>query len=261
MSTDNLPLYLPFELARDNRLNMGDKLLLARLIFLSTKSEDGIIFYPSELALKEFGLTKRQLNTHLQHLKSRNFIQIKVRLINNRTIRTIIISEVTDMSLSEVTDMSLPEVTDMSLPEVTDMSLSSSSFKVYKRSIYIKGSLPQTKEEIEPYFQSFVDAHIQDHPTLKNLDVKIESENFFLYYSTNDWKDKNGKPVKSVKARVNTWCSNWLNSPFKTTSKRSTVSSEQNTTDRAKNVLNMLNCDDTQNKFKNSVEVEVESVL
>ena len=93
MATDNLYLQLPNELAKNNKLNMGDKLLLARLIFLSTKSEDGIIFYPSELALKEFGLTKRKLSIHLEHLKSENFIQIKIRLINNKVVRTITLSE------------------------------------------------------------------------------------------------------------------------------------------------------------------------
>ena len=266
-------LYLTAEMAKDSSLNLGDKFLLARFIDLCTmKKSNGVAYYTRDRAFEEFGISEKVLLRHLKHLKSENFIQTKTKLINNKTTRTITLTQkVYDLLQTTQNDCSgtppkAPLPQNSTVVEQPKRSVSSThTLPIYVTHIDI-ANLPQSIEEVIPYFSDFVDRHISDHPNLAFLDVKLESENFFLYYQPNGWKDKNNKPVKSVKGRVASWCSNWLkaNSGPKvgfSTTKQPNVLSKSNINERAKTIANMLTCDDLQKKFENAVDVEAESVL
>lgn len=69
-----------------------------------------------------------------------------------------------------------------------------------------------TLENVILAFDDFVQAHVDRYPALSSLDIQLESEHFLAYWSERNWKDKNGKVVKSVKGRVATWLANWLKS-------------------------------------------------
>lgn len=266
-------LYLTAEMAKDSSLNLGDKLLLARFIDLCTmKKSNGVAYYTRDRAFEEFGIKEKALLIHLNHLKNENFIQTKIKLVNNKTTRTITLTQkVYDLLQTVKNDGSgtpqkdpLPQ--NSTAVEQSQKGVSSThTLPIYVTHIDI-ANLPQSIEEVIPYFSDFVERHISDHPNLAFLDVKLESENFFLYYQPNGWKDKNNKPVKSVKGRVASWCSNWLKANsasgvrFSAT-KQPNVLSKSNINERAKTIANMLTCDDLQKKFENAVDVEAESVL
>lgn len=266
-------LYLTAEMAKDSSLNLGDKLLLARFIDLCTmKKSNGVAYYTRDRAFDEFGIKEKALLIHLNHLKNENFIQTKIKLVNNKTTRTITLTQkVYDLLQTVKNDGSrtpqkdpLPQ--NSTAVEQSQKGVSSThTLPIYVTHINI-ANLPQSIEEVIPYFSDFVERHINDHPNLAFLDVKLESENFFLYYQPNGWKDKNNKPVKSVKGRVASWCSNWLKANsapsvrFSAT-KQPNVLSQSNINKRAKTIANMLTCDDLQKKFENAVDVEAESVL
>lgn len=266
-------LYLTAEMAKDSSLNLGDKLLLARFIDLCTmKKSNGVAYYTRDRAFDEFGIKEKALLIHLNHLKNENFIQTKIKLVNNKTTRTITLTQkVYDLLQTVKNDGSgtpqkdpLPQ--NSTAVEQSQKGVSSThTLPIYVTHINI-ANLPQSIEEVIPYFSDFVERHINDHPNLAFLDVKLESENFFLYYQPNGWKDKNNKPVKSIKGRVASWCSNWLKANsapsvrFSAT-KQPNVLSQSNINERAKTVANMLTCDDLQKKFENAVDVEAESVL
>ncbi len=72
-----------------------------------------------------------------------------------------------------------------------------------------KSTYPQSAVECEPYFESFIKAHKDTYPQLENLNVSLEAQEFFNYYSERSWKDKTHTPVKSVSRRVGTWAKNW----------------------------------------------------
>lgn len=267
-------VYLTAEIAKDNSLNLGDKLLLARLIDLCllTKS-NGVAYYTRDRAFEEFGLKEKALLNHLNHLKSENFIQIKTRLVNNKTTRTITLTQKVYDLLQTVENDSSGTVEKETEPpkqtvvEQSKVSVSSSSKYVHIRSTYIDiAKFPQSIEETIPYFSDFVNRHISDHPNLVHLDVKIESEKFFCYYRANGWKDKNNNPVKSIKGRVASWCSNWLRADTAPRVRNSGAPHSgalpaSNISERAKNVANMLFCDEMQKKFENAVDVDSKSVL
>lgn len=67
-------------------------------------------------------------------------------------------------------------------------------------------------EDVVLAFEDFVQSHIDRYPALGSLDVQLESESFWAYWSDRNWKDKSGRTIKSVKGRVATWLSNWLKS-------------------------------------------------
>ena len=266
-------LYLTAEMAKDSSLNLGDKLLLARFIDLCTmKKSNGVAYYTRDRAFEEFGIKEKALLIHLNHLKNENFIQTKTKLVNNKTTRTITLTQkVYDLLQTVKNDGSrtlqkdpLPQ--NSTAVEQSQKGVSSThTLPIYVTHINI-ANLPQSIEQVIPYFSDFVERHINDHPNLAFLDVKLESENFFLYYQPNGWKDKNNKPVKSIKGRVASWCSNWLkaNSGSKvgfSVTKQPNVLSQSNINKRAQTIANMLTCDDLQKKFENAVDVEAESVL
>lgn len=266
-------LYLTAEMAKDSSLNLGDKLLLARFIDLCTmKKSNGVAYYTRDRAFEEFGIKEKALLIHLNHLKNENFIQTKTKLVNNKTTRTITLTQKVYNLLQTVkndgsgTPQKDPLPQNSTAVEQSQKGVSSThTLPIYVTHINI-ANLPQSIEEVIPYFSDFVERHISDHPNLAFLDVKLESENFFLYYQPNGWKDKNNKPVKSVKGRVASWCSNWLKANsapsvrFSAT-KQPNVLSQSNINERAKTIANMLTCDDLQKKFENAVDVEAESVL
>ena len=72
-----------------------------------------------------------------------------------------------------------------------------------------KSTYPQSAVECEPYFESFIKEHKDTYPQLENLNVSLEAQEFFNYYSERSWKDKTHTPVKSVSRRVGTWAKNW----------------------------------------------------
>lgn len=267
-------LYLTAEMAKDSSLNMGDKMLLARFINLCTlPKSNGVAYYTRDRAFEEFGIKEKALLIHLNHLKSENFIQTKTKLINNKTTRTVTLTQkVYDLlqtvkSDSSETPQKGPLPPNDTAVEHSQKSVSSTHTNIHIQHTYIDiANLPQSIEEVIPYFSDFVKRHISDHPNLAFLDVKLESENFFLYYQPNGWKDKNNKPVKSIKGRVASWCSNWLkaNSGSKvgfSVTKQPNVLSQSNINKRAQTIANMLSSEDLQKKFENAVDVEAESVL
>lgn len=266
-------LYLTAEMAKDSSLNMGDKMLLARFINLCTMAKsNGIAYYTRDRAFEEFGIKEKTLLNHLNNLKKENFIQTKTKLINNKTTRTITLTQKVYDLLRTVkkdcsrTSLLAPLPQNSTAVEPKKESVSSTHTNIHIQTTYNIANLPQSIEQVIPYFSDFVNRHISDHPNLIHLDVKLESENFFLYYQPNGWKDKNNKPVKSVKGRVASWCSNWLKANsapsvrFSAT-KQPNVLSQSNINERAKTIANMLTCDDLQKKFENAVDVEAESVL
>lgn len=267
-------LYLTAEMAKDSSLNMGDKMLLARFINLCTlPKSNGVAYYTRDRAFKEFGIKEKALLIHLNHLKSENFIQTKTKLINNKTTRTVTLTQKvydllqTAKSDSSRTPQKAPLPQNSTAVEHSQKGVSSTHTNIHIQHTYIDiANLPQSIEQVIPYFSDFVNRHISDHPNLIHLDVNLESENFFLYYQPNGWKDKNNKPVKSVKGRVASWCSNWLKANsapgvrFSAT-KQPNVLSQSNINERAKTIANMLTREDLQKKFENAVDVEAESVL
>lgn len=266
-------LYLTAEMAKDSSLNLGDKLLLARFIDLCTmKKSNGVAYYTRDRAFEEFGIKEKALLIHLNHLKNKNFIQTKTKLVNNKTTRTITLTQKVYDLLQTVkndgfgTPQKDPLPQNSTAVEQSQKGVSSThTLPIYVTHIDI-ANLPQSIEEVIPYFSDFVKRHISDHPNLAFLDVKLESENFFLYYQPNGWKDKNNKPVKSIKGRVASWCSNWLkaNSDSKvrfSATKQPNVLSQSNINERAQTIANMLSSEDLQKKFENAVDVEAESVL
>lgn len=267
-------LYLTAEIAKDSSLNLGDKLLLARFINLCTMPKsNGVAYYTRDRAFEEFGIKEKALLIHLNHLKSENFIQTKTILIKNKTTRTITLTQkVYDLLQTSQNDCSgtvqmETEQSKMAVVEHSKSSVPSIHTNIHIQHTYINiANLPQSIEDVIPYFSDFVERHISDHPNLAFLDVKLESENFFLYYQPNGWKDKNNKPVKSIKGRVASWCSNWLkaNSGSKvgfSTAKQPNVLNQSNINERAQTIANMLDCEDLQKKFENAVDVDAESVL
>ena len=69
-----------------------------------------------------------------------------------------------------------------------------------------------TYDEVHTAFEDYVSSHCEQYQGLKNLQLDLEVESFYNYWSEHEWKDSKNKPVKSLKGRVATWLTNWLKS-------------------------------------------------
>lgn len=66
---------------------------------------------------------------------------------------------------------------------------------------------PQSVAEVLRLFQDWKDSHVQIEPRIQGVNLQLEAEAFFDYWSSQDWKRK-GKPIKSIAGTVATWLMN-----------------------------------------------------
>ena len=66
---------------------------------------------------------------------------------------------------------------------------------------------PKNSDEVLKLFSDWKDKHVQIEPRIQGVNLRLEAEAFFDYWSSNDWKRK-GKPIKSIGGTVATWLMN-----------------------------------------------------
>lgn len=71
--------------------------------------------------------------------------------------------------------------------------------------------IPQSWEELVPLVEDWIKRHESTYPDASSLlEPSMTAEKFFNYWDEHDWLDGRGKPVKSLKGRISTWCLNEL---------------------------------------------------
>lgn len=66
---------------------------------------------------------------------------------------------------------------------------------------------PASSNEVLELFKVWRDKHVKLEPRIQGVNLALEAEKFFEYWSENDWARK-GKKIKSVNGSIATWLSN-----------------------------------------------------
>lgn len=220
-------------LALQNELSLGRRVLAKNLHLLSSKN---IISYSSS----NKGLTITILNNGLSlctRIKEHVHVQSKELHVQNNKCTNNKIALESDLKNIDCTNEQVlldifsssptPLFSIYKLLLLINKKLNKLNIKIkdkereiYKeKEIEKKAQIDQKKfpqnitlKNVILAFDDFVQAHVDRYPALSSLDTQLESEHFLAYWSERNWKDKNGKAVKSIKGRVATWLANWLKS-------------------------------------------------
>lgn len=217
-------------LALQNELSLGRRVLAKNLQMLSSKN---IISYSSS----NKGLTITILNNDLSLctcIKEYVHVQNKeLHVQNNKSTnnKTALESDLKDIDctneqvlLDNFSSSPTPLFSIYKLLLLINKKLNKLNIKIKdkEREIYKEKEIEKKAQKKSPQnitlenvilaFDDFVQAHVDRYPALSSLDTQLESEHFLAYWSERNWKDKNGKAVKSIKGRVATWLANWLKS-------------------------------------------------
>lgn len=217
-------------LALQNELSLGRRVLAKNLHLLSSRN---IISYSSS----NKGLTITILNNDLSlctRIKEYVHVQSKeLHVQNNKCTNNKIAleSDLKDIDctneqvlLANFSSSPTPLFSIYKLLLLINKKLNKLNIKIKdkEREIYKEKEIEKTAQkksyqkitldDVIFAFDDFVQAHVDRYPALSSLDTQLESEHFLAYWSERNWKDKNGKAVKSIKGRVATWLANWLKS-------------------------------------------------
>lgn len=217
-------------LALQNELSLGRRVLAKNLHLLSSKN---IISYSSS----NKGLTITILNNDLSLCtRIKEYVQVQSKELhvqNNKCTNNKIAleSDLKDIDctneqvlLDNFSSSPTPLFSIYKLLLLINKKLNKLNIKIKdkEREIYKEKEIEKsaqkksyqkiTLDDVIFAFDDFVQAHVDRYPALSSLDTQLESEHFLAYWSERNWKDKNGKAVKSIKGRVATWLANWLKS-------------------------------------------------
>ena len=149
---------------------------------------------------KELGLSVRQLRTAITHLKSTN--EIRVKSTNKFSIITVVKWEFWQIEEGEATSKRQAN------RQASDKQATTS--KEYKNT-----NTTPTIEEVREY--------------VKEKGLMIDADYFYEYYTTAEWKDAKGKPVKNWKLKALNWNRRETNDLGRSNAKRTGVCADTRT--------------------------------
>jgi hypothetical protein len=177
----NFYAILPADVRYDNRLSAKEKLLYAEITALSNK--EGYCWANNTYFANLYNASNRTIITCINNLVDLGYVDRK--LIHKKNSK-----EVERRLLYPRKEISLPSEENFTTPSeenFTDNNTSTNTINEY----ISKKSSPPTLEDIEQY--------VADRKS------SVNPKMFFDYYSANNWKDSNNKPVKNWKLKLITW--------------------------------------------------------
>lgn len=208
---------VPVSVMQREDLNFAEKIVFGR-IYTQTKQGTEKIKLTTSMLVNELGIADRTIKSYLKHLADVNLIyaQNEFNGIANERFVSVNVAEIE----AHVNAKSAPTVftnlhqqsSRICTNSFHDSALSSSKLQEHILQEHIlqeqEHAFPQSAEECEPYFFSYIEKYKLKQPYLETMNVPAVASQFFEYYSSNGWKDSKGKPVKSIKGRVATWIGN-----------------------------------------------------
>jgi hypothetical protein len=234
--TSSLFLNIPIEYLNKKKIKLSsvDKIVLGRLYILYlTKGNN---FFYTDKHAEELDMPLRTFKRSLAKLQELKLIEITTYISNDfRRYRTIYVDTAIEsesviyapkQTASEIesakSGMHLPKMTPTKSPNLTPIKsgidtqdcpkLTLSPFinehninehinEQRKNTI----SYPENIDECKTFFDTYIEKYADKLPLLKEVDLTSTIISFFDYYSSKNWHDANGKPVKDVYRRVVTW--------------------------------------------------------
>lgn len=187
---------IPATVMNNKDLSANEKLLYAEITALA--NEKGYCYMSNKRLAERLNASDRSIRRWIQNMVEKGYLVVKVIRNDNMEVieRRIYINDTP--AKEENPEETLR--TDLAIPMDTDGHTSGQDWpQSITDEYYIKkentsysrkkaGFTPPTKEEIEEYCQE-----------RKN---KVDAQKVYDFYSANDWKDSNGKPIKNWKQKI-----------------------------------------------------------
>lgn len=177
----NFYAILPADVRYDDRLSAIEKLLYAEITALSNKQ--GYCWASNSYFGELYNKTDRTIRASITNLEKYNYL--KRRVIYKKDGK-----EVERRLLYPMTKISAPQEENFPTPQEKNFLYNNTSINTINE-YNSKKSSPPTLEDIEQY--------VADRKS------SVNPKMFFDYYSANNWKDSNNKPVKNWKLKLITW--------------------------------------------------------
>lgn len=177
----NFYAILPADVRYDNRLSAKEKLLYAEITALSNK--EGYCWANNTYFANLYNASNRTIITCINNLVDLGYVDRK--LIHKKNSK-----EVERRLLYPRKEISPPSEKNFTTPSEENFTDNNTSINTINEYICKKSS-PPTLEDIEQY--------VADRKS------SVNPKMFFDYYSANNWKDSNNKPVKNWKLKLITW--------------------------------------------------------
>lgn len=228
----NIPIeYLTY---KQIKLSTVDKIVLGRLYLLYLSK--GNNFFYSDKQAEELDIPLRTFKRSLAKLQELKLIEVTTYVSNDfRRYRTIYVdtaieSESAKLTPSQTTSeiesaksgMHLPKMALSQSAQMTPVKCTNDTPKNAQMTLspiinehninehineQRKNTIPYPEniEECRVFFNDYVSKYKDNLPLLTEVDLTSVIISFFDYYSSKNWHDANGKPVKDVYRRVVTW--------------------------------------------------------
>ena len=187
---------IPATVMNDSNLSANEKLLYAEITALA--NDKGYCFMSNKAFAERLNTSDRSIRRWLQSLSEKGYLVIKVIRNENQEVleRRIYINDAPSKEEEPEeplrTDLSIPlDKNDHTSGQIWPQSITEEYYIKKENTSYSRkkaGFTPPTKEEIEEYCQE-----------RKN---KVDAQKVYDFYSANDWKDSNGKPIKNWKQKI-----------------------------------------------------------
>lgn len=187
---------IPARVMNDKNLSGNEKLLYAEITALA--NEKGYCYMGNKGLAEKMGTSIRTIQRWLQKMAEKEYIVVKVIRGEDSEVvdRRIYINDTPAKDDNEAetltTDLTPPhDNNDMTSRQNCHVSITDEYYIKKENTSYSRkkaGFTPPTKEEIEEYCQE-----------RKN---KVDAQKVYDFYSANDWKDSNGKPIKNWKQKI-----------------------------------------------------------
>ncbi len=185
---------IPATIMQDPNLSANEKLLYAELTSLANKK--GYCFASNKTLAERFGASDRTIRRWLQNLIDRHYLAVKViRNEKNEVVERRIY--INDSPSENEPD---PLWTNLSIPQ--DKTVHTSGQNCPHSNTY-SNTLKKDNTTYYPKKDKFVPPTVEEiREYCKQRGNQVDPQKVFDFYSSNDWKDSRGNPVKNWKQKI-----------------------------------------------------------
>lgn len=172
---------IPATVRYDERLKLLSRMLYGEITALC--NDKGYCWASNSYFAELYGMSIKSISRAVSELKDCGYINVELQFKENKEVdkRIIRISNPMDKIVATY-GQNCPEGMDKNVQENNTLNNTINSRKKKKE------FTPPTLEEVEAY--------------CKERKNNVDAKRFIDYYSVDDWKDKNGKPVRNWKQKM-----------------------------------------------------------
>ncbi len=176
---------IPASIRYDSRLKANEKLLYGEITALSNKT--GLCYATNKYFAELYEVEIETISRWIKHLKELGYIDTEIIYKNDTKEVDKRIIKINGSPIDQKVSTYIPNNQEGIDKKVKENNTSINN----KKKIYKRKFIPPTLGDIKNY--------------CLERNNNVDAQQFYDYYSVNDWKDKDGNSIKNWKQKVITW--------------------------------------------------------